>query len=64
MMNTWISQDRYEFTGLIKVEEVHNRKLLRRYRIYKRQLISNSRVDGGMDFVRTDGNETLVFHGW
>ena len=61
MMNTWISQHRYEFTGLIKVEEVRNEKLLQRYLRYKQQLISHSR---GVDLVRTDGNETLVFHGW
>lgn len=99
MMSTWISRDRYEFTGtghcsplffsfphtlatqawdnhisgkensneesvlcsvpgLIKVEEVRNSKLRRRYAAYKEQLVSRSQG------VRADGNETLVFHGW
>lgn len=38
MMSTWISRDRYEFTGLIKVEEVHNPKLQQAYDRHKEVL--------------------------
>ena len=74
-MSTWISRDRYEFTGLIKVEEVHNPKLQQAYDRHKEELAKRVEAAAGLQGGSSSGtvldpvdpsvhaNETLVFHG-